>query len=80
MHTHTAALSLAEDKRETEFFYLLGLTIHSTPCEYFYAKMNQAKDEVYQIIKIPLRVFMFAQGLALGVDDSCRLSKTFGNE
>ena len=43
-------------------------------------KMNQAKDEMHHIIKILPRVFMFAQGLAVGVENSCRLSETFEDE
>lgn len=41
------------------------------------SKMIQAKDEMHQIIKILPRVFVFAQGLTVGVENSCRLSKTF---
>lgn len=43
-------------------------------------KMNQAKERMHQIIKILPRVFMFVQGLAVGVENSCRLSETFEDE
>lgn len=35
---------------------------------------------MHQIIKILPRVFMFVQGLAVGVENSCRLSETFEDE
>lgn len=43
-------------------------------------KMNQAQNKMHQIIKILPRVFMFVQGLAVGVENSCRLSETFEDE
>lgn len=43
-------------------------------------KMDQAEDKMRQIINILPRVFMFIQGLAVGVENSCRLSETFEDE
>lgn len=60
MHTHTAALSFAEDKREPEFFYLLGLTIYSTLRECFYSNKDESSKRQsisnYQDIADGIRV------------------------